>query len=149
MSRVVVVAATPHRRPPMGTQWGWHLDQEDTDAMALGDRIRALRKEAGWSQAELAQHIGVDAGRVSRYESGRITPSADALVRLAESLNISIDHLLIDDIPRRPLHSAEDVLGDRITSLGELADDDLHLVTSFIDALVTKNRLRTLAGGIS
>lgn len=40
-------------------------------------------------------------------------------------------------------------LGDRITSLGELADDDLHLVTSFIDALVTKNRLRTLAGGIS
>lgn len=117
--------------------------------MALGDRIRALRNEAGWSQAELALHIGVDAGRVSRYESGRITPSADALVRLAESLNISIDHLVIDDIPRRPLHSAEDVLGDRITSLGELADDDLHLVTSFIDALVTKNRLRTLAGGFS
>lgn len=54
-----------------------------TDAMALGDRIRALRKEAGWSQAELAQRIGVDAGSVSRYESGRITPSADALLRLA------------------------------------------------------------------
>jgi transcriptional regulator with XRE-family HTH domain len=133
----------------MGAQWGWHLDQEDPHAMALGDRIRALRKEAGWSQAELAQRIDVDAGRVSRYESGRITPSADALVRLAESLNVSIDYLLIDDIPRRPLHSAEDVLGDRITTLGELGTDDLHLVTSFIDALVTKNRLRTLAGGIT
>jgi transcriptional regulator with XRE-family HTH domain len=133
----------------VGASWGWHLDQEDTDAMALGDRIRALRKEAGWSQAELADKIGVDPGRVSRYEAGRITPSADALVRLAESLNVSIDHLLIDDIPRRPLHSAEDVLGDRLNTIAELGDDDLHLVLSFIDALVTKNRLRALAGGIS
>ena len=133
----------------MGAQWGWHIDQEDTHAMALGDRIRALRKEAGMSQAELAERIGVDPGRVSRYEAGRITPSADALVRLAESLNISIDHLLIDDIPRRPLHNAEDALGDRLNTLGELGADDLHLVTSFIDALVTKNRLRTLASDIS
>jgi hypothetical protein len=86
---------------------------------------------------------------LGRYGAGRITPSAEALVRLAENFNVSIDHLLIDDIPRRPLHSAEDVLGDRIGALGELADDDLHLVTSFIDALVTKNRLRTLAGGLS
>ena len=133
----------------MTAQWGWHLDQEDTDAMALGDRIRVLRKEAGWSQAELADKIGVDPGRVSRYESGRITPSADALVRLAESLNVSIDHLLVDDIPRRPLHNAEDALGDRLATITELGDDDLHLVLSFIDALVTKNRLRTLAGGIN
>ncbi|MGH9296578.1 MAG: hypothetical protein ACRDZP_01215 [Acidimicrobiales bacterium] len=33
--------------------------------------------------------------------------------RLTEVLNVSIDHLLVDDVPRRPLHSAEDVLGDR------------------------------------
>jgi hypothetical protein len=51
--------------------------------------------------------------------------------------------------PRRPLHSAEDALGDRLTIIAELADDDLHLVLSFIDALVTKNRLRALAGGIN
>jgi len=29
--------------------------------------------------------------------------------------------------------------------IAELGDDDLHLVLSFIDALVTKNRLRALA----
>lgn len=117
--------------------------------MPLGERIRQLRKETGWSQAELADKIGVDAGRVSRYEAGRITPSADALIRLAQVLNVSIDHLLIDDIPRRPLHAAEDVLGDRLAALGELADEDLTLVLSFIDALVTKNRLKALAGGIN
>lgn len=45
---------------------------------------RALRKEARWSQAELGQRIGSDGERVSRYEAGRITPSAEALIRLAE-----------------------------------------------------------------
>ena len=117
--------------------------------MPLGERIRQLRKEAQLSQAELAEKIAVDAGRVSRYEAGRITPSAEALVRLAEVLNVSIDHLLVDGIPRRPLHSAEDVLGDRIAALTELGEEDLKLVLSFIDALVTKNRLKALAGGVS
>lgn len=132
----------------MGAQWGWHIDQEDHAAMPLGERIRELRKQAGWSQAELAEKIGVDAGRVSRYEAGRITPSAEALVRLGEVLNVSIDHLLVDGVPRRALHSPEDVLGDRVASLGELGSEDLKLVLSFIDALVTKNRLKALAGGL-
>ncbi|HUB70605.1 MAG TPA: hypothetical protein VL984_09295 [Acidimicrobiales bacterium] len=60
-----------------------------------------------------------------------------------------IDHLLVDGVPRRPLHSGEDVLGDRIASLGELSDEDLKMVLSFIDVLVTKSRLKAPAGGVS
>jgi transcriptional regulator with XRE-family HTH domain len=133
----------------VATQWGWHIDQEDQAAMPLGERIRNLRKEAGWSQAELAEKIGVDPGRVSRYEAGRITPSAEALVRLAEVLNVSIDHLLVEDVPRRPLHSAQDALGDRLAAVAELGGEDLASLLNVIDALVAKTRLKTLAGGIS
>jgi transcriptional regulator with XRE-family HTH domain len=132
-------------------QWGWHIDQdkEGQAAMPLGERIRQLRKEAGLSQAELADKIGADPGRVSRYEAGRITPSAEALVRLAETLNISIDHLLIDGIPRRPLHAAQDALGDHLAAVGELPADDLASLLNIIDGLVAKNRLKALAGGLS
>ena len=84
-------------------QWGWHHDHQGSPDMALGDRIRQLRKEHGWSQAELGHKIDADPAAISRYEGGRITPSADALVRLAETFDVSLDHLLIDDIPRRPL----------------------------------------------
>jgi transcriptional regulator with XRE-family HTH domain len=131
-------------------QWGWHIDQdqEGQAAMPLGERIRQLRKEAGLSQAELAEKIGADPGRVSRYEAGRITPSAEALVRLAEMLNISIDHLLVDGIPRRPLHAAQDALGDRLAAVAELPADDLAALLSVIDGLVAKNRLKALAGGL-
>jgi transcriptional regulator with XRE-family HTH domain len=104
-----------------------------------------LRKEAGLSQAELADKIGADPGRVSRYEAGRITPSAEALVRIAETLNVSIDHLLVHGIPRRPLHSAQDALA----AVAELPPDDLASLLNIIDGLVAKNRLKTLAGGLS
>lgn len=130
----------------MTASWGWTHDQETPAPMALGDRIRTLRKQHGWSQAELGDHIGVDAGRVSRYEAGRITPSADALVRLAETFNTSLDHLLIDDIPARPLHSAENILGDRLHALTELDTTDLDTINNIIDGLLAKHRLRTIAG---
>jgi transcriptional regulator with XRE-family HTH domain len=130
-------------------QWVHYLHEEGPAPMALGDRIRQLRKEAGWSQADLGDKIGTDSQRVSRYETGKITPSLDAIIRIAQALNISIDHLLIDDIPRRPLHAAENNLGDRLASLNELSEDDLNSLLHMLDALIAKNRLKTLAGRIS
>ena len=117
--------------------------------MPLGERIKELRKEASWSQSELADKVGTDARQISRYENARITPSLDALARIAETLNVSIDHLVFDDIPRRPLHAAENILGDRLAALAELNDDDRHSLLNVIDGLVTKSRLKTLAGGIN
>lgn len=114
--------------------------------MALGERIKALRKDAGWSQAELAAKIATDAGRVSRYEAGRITPSAEALVRIAEALNVSLDHLLVDGIPRRALHAPQNVLGDRLDTIAELEGADLASLLNVIDALVAKTRLHAIAG---
>jgi transcriptional regulator with XRE-family HTH domain len=133
----------------MSAEWVWHLHEEGPAPMALGERIRQLRKEAGWSQAELGEKVGTDSQRISRYETGKITPSLDAIVRIGEAFNVSIDHLLVDDIPRRPLHAAEHGLGDRLAALGELSGDDLASLLHMLDALVAKNRLKTLAGGIS
>jgi transcriptional regulator with XRE-family HTH domain len=117
--------------------------------MALADRVKQLRSEHGWSQGELAERIGGDPAQISRYENARIAPSADALVRLAQAFDVSCDYLLVDGAPRRPFRSAEDALGDRLATIAELGDHDRELVLSFIDALVTKTRLKTLAGGIS
>lgn len=115
--------------------------------MALAERVKLLRTELGWSQGELATKIGADAAQISRYENGRITPSADAIVRLAEAFDVSCDYLLVEDAPRRRFRTPEDALGEHLASLAELSDEDLELVLRFIDALVTKTRLRTLAGG--
>jgi transcriptional regulator with XRE-family HTH domain len=115
--------------------------------MLLGERIKELRKEAGWSQGELADKVGTDARQISRYENGRITPSLDVVARIAEALNVSVDHLVFEDVPRRALHAPDHGLGDRLADIGELGDEDRSHLLSVIDAFVTKNRLRALAGG--
>jgi len=129
----------------MTPQWEWNHDHQGTPDMPLGDRIRQLRKQAGSSQAK----IGTAPGRSSRYETGTITPSADALVKLAETFNVSCDYLLVDDAPHRPFKSPEDTLGEHLAQLAELTPHDQQLVISFIDALVTKTRLKTLANQVS
>ncbi len=133
----------------MGAEWALRTEEEGPAPMALGERIRQLRKEAGWSQAELGSKVGTDSQRISRYENARITPSLDAIVRIAEAFNVSIDHLLVDDVPRRPLHAVEHNLGTRLSALDELGEEDLASLLHMLDALVAKNRFKALAGGIA
>ena len=60
----------------------------------LGARIAALRREKGWSQAELARVLGISASAMGMYEQGRREPSADTLVALARELGVTTDFLL-------------------------------------------------------
>jgi transcriptional regulator with XRE-family HTH domain len=117
--------------------------------MLLGERIKQLRKEAGWSQGELAEKVGTDARQISRYENGRITPSLDVIVRVAEVLNVSVDHLVFEDVPRRPLHAPTTVSEIASSTSANSASKTAPISLSVIDAFVTKNRLRALAGGNS
>ena len=65
----------------------------------LGIRIVILRISKGWSQAELAQRIGVSASAVGMYEQGRREPSLGLLVRLAQELGATTDYLLTGEAP--------------------------------------------------
>lgn len=60
----------------------------------LGIRIAALRRREGWSQAELAEKLGISPSAVGMYEQGRREPSAQLLVALAKTFQVSTDYLL-------------------------------------------------------
>jgi hypothetical protein len=70
-------------------------------------------------------------------------------VRLAQAFDVSCDYLLVEDAPRRAFRSPEDILGDRLATLAELTQADQALVLAFLDALVTKTRLKHLAADAS
>jgi transcriptional regulator with XRE-family HTH domain len=86
----------------MDAEW-LRRDEHGGVIMALADRVKALRVERGWSQTDLASQIGAAPAQVSRYESGRTAPSADTVIRLAETFGVSCDYLLVDDAPRTAL----------------------------------------------
>ena len=55
--------------------------------------IRELRKEKGWSQAELAHRAGVAPSSVYNWESGRFEPRASQLRDLAAALDVKMDDI--------------------------------------------------------
>lgn len=96
------------------------------------------------SQAELAERVGGDGRQISRYESGRITPSLDALARIAEAFNTSLDCLVFDNQPRRPLDAPTNLLETRVPEAAELPEDDQRALLDHLDALLTRTRLRAI-----
>jgi DNA-binding XRE family transcriptional regulator len=62
------------------------------DLRAMGSRIRALRGEV--LQEELAGKIGISQGQLSKIESGRLAPTLETLVRLANEFGKSLDWIV-------------------------------------------------------
>ena len=52
----------------------------------IGESIRKARKEQGWTQAQLADAIGVKRSVVSKYENGLIEPSISKLSEIDSAL---------------------------------------------------------------
>lgn len=60
----------------------------------MGMMISALRKEQGMTQAELAAKMNVTDKAVSKWERDLSCPDVNALPRLAEIFDISVDELM-------------------------------------------------------
>ena len=60
----------------------------------LGERIGALRRARGLSQAELASLLQISPSAMGMYEQGRREPSLQTVVALAKHLTVSTDFLL-------------------------------------------------------
>lgn len=114
--------------------------------MILSERIKQIRKEKGWNQSELAEKIESDARQISRYENGRVTPSLDAIVKIAIAFDVTIDYLLIEDAPRRPLKSEDPELMKRLQNFNSLSEEDKNSLFHILDALQTKNKVKAIAG---
>ena len=75
----------------------------------LGQRIAALRKEKGMTQAELAEKMGVTDKAVSKWERDLSCPDIGSLPVLASVMDVSIDDLLQggepEQVKKRPAYA--------------------------------------------
>lgn len=60
----------------------------------LGETIVTLRKQKGLSQQDLADRLHVVRQTISKWEKNLSVPDADALVRLADALDVTVPQLL-------------------------------------------------------
>lgn len=74
-----------------GNSGGSKVFYTDVD---IGDRLRDIRKDNKFTQAELGELIGTSRATINSWEMGIALPSTQFLIRLARLYRVSTDYLL-------------------------------------------------------
>lgn len=113
------------------------------------ENLKALRRDRGLSQEELAARLNVVRQTISKWEKGLSVPDATMLIRLAEVLDTTVNRLLGADIPEE--EAGRDRLAEQLTRINEqLAVRNrrgrfvLRLVLGILAAFVVVNLLLIL-----
>ena len=62
---------------------------------AMKNRIRVLRAEKGWSQADLAEQVGVSRNTINAVENGKFDPSLPLAFRIADAFELKIEDVFL------------------------------------------------------
>lgn len=61
--------------------------------MTIGEKIKELRKEKGWTQSELAHKAMTHENSVFQWETGKNEPSIYHCIALADVFGVTLDEL--------------------------------------------------------
>ena len=67
--------------------------KEFAEPLDLGSRVRDLRKARNWTLEQAAQQAGLARSTLSKIENGQMSPTYEALKKLAVGLDISVPQL--------------------------------------------------------
>lgn len=113
--------------------------------MTLAEKVMLLRKQRGWSQEELAEHLGISRQSISKWESGISIPDIDRIIKMSDLFGVSTDYLLKEQIEfeenKREDQTNENI---KISKAIEVSDEE---VNDFIN--LTKKASIRIAAAIS
>ena len=62
--------------------------------MEFSERLKSLRKQAGLTQVDVAEELGISQPAYASWERGVKKPTQENLVKIAQILNVSVDYLV-------------------------------------------------------
>ena len=108
--------------------------QENDDKKYIGNRLRILREQRGWSQEKLAAMMGDKYNRkmIAQYENGEDHMRMGALFAACEALNVSLGAL----VPSRLLSDTDNMLA----VFHELTPDNRAEAVRYAEYLLLRQR---------
>lgn len=109
----------------------------------MENNLKNIRKSKDLLQTKVAIDLNTTQETISSYETGRVFPSSDMLVALADYYNTSIDYLLCRTKYDMPIDSIKpnnitDKQFQLLTKISKLSTTDQLKVESYIDGLNDK-----------
>lgn len=107
------------------------------------NNIKELRKQRDILQTKLALDLNLTQEAISSYETERVTPSADVLIKLADYFNTNIDYLLCRTEYNLPIadikpSNIDDEQFKLLTKINKLSKINIAKVEGYIDSLNDK-----------
>ncbi len=84
----------------------------------IGQRIKYLRNQNGFTQAQLAKKLNKSKSAICRYESGGKEPSLNTLIDISTLFNVSLDYLV--GLEKKDVISIENLTPNQINILNTL-----------------------------
>ena len=110
--------------------------------MTIHEKLKTLRKEKKWSQAELAQKLNVHTAHISRLESPKYLPSIQVLKKIAEVFEVSTDYLLFDTVNNNGSINIQDKsFYEKMRMIENLEDLDRNIISGVIEAFLIKKQM--------
>lgn len=98
----------------------------------MGRRIREARLNKGLTMSKLAKDVGTSIVYMGEIERGLKMPSVNTLIKIANTLEVSIDYIL-----RYEVKSGDKYVYDEFASkLGMLSKEQKQTVMSILDAYI-------------
>jgi len=107
--------------------------------MTLGQRITALRKKKGLSQADLGKLVETSGDIIGRYERDEVKPSIEVVIRLADALEVSLDYL----VGKSDMELDKKTI-KRLTDIEKLPEADKEHILYALDHLIMAAKIKTL-----
>jgi transcriptional regulator with XRE-family HTH domain len=104
-------------------------------------RLKELRTARNLTQTRLAELMSISPRVYSRWETGDVTPHFDTIVRLADTLGVSLDELA----GRKDVASETTIRNPELNRLcrkvDQLPDEDQRALVIVLDSIVKRSRV--------
>jgi transcriptional regulator with XRE-family HTH domain len=110
----------------------------------IGKNIKALRKQHGWTQVELAKKIDCSQELITFYERNIKKPSAEKIALLADALDVTTNDLYgINGAGHKRISATKPKnpkLWKRFEQIENLPSSEKSAVVKMLDAMIDRNK---------
>ena len=107
----------------------------------IGDKIRNMRKQQGWSQEELAHRAGIHPSHMGQIERGEKSPTVDSIEKIVVALGITFEELF-ESTGQIEKNRASSVLVEIVKRLNKCTEKEQKIILNVIDSLFEWKELK-------
>lgn len=107
----------------------------DMSNASIGNRIRKIRKERGYTREQLAEYAEISANFVWEIETGKKGMKTQVLGRIAAALDVPTDYLIFGEVSYKPNAKINSMVSAQPAEIQKQIE---KMITVFLDTLSIK-----------